>query len=132
MVYGDILDENYSMNTEQIAVLIVDDEEDIRFLLTNLLTQKQISSRAVEGLTDAKVFLENQQPGLIFLDNRLNDGKGVSFIPYIKEKYPDTRVIMISAYDSPADQYEAINNGADKFLSKPLRYDQLREVIATI
>jgi DNA-binding response OmpR family regulator len=78
----------------------------------------------VKSIAAAEEFLQQEQPDVILLDNKLPDGYGVDFISYIKKNYPSIRVIMISGFDSSVKDV-ALENGADIFLEKPFTKDQL-------
>lgn len=103
--------------------LIIDDEIDICYLLSGVLRNKNIQSVYVNSLHEAKKALEVKAPEIIFLDNHLPDGMGVDFIAYLKKNYPASKVIMITAYDTPADRRKALVEGADLFIAKPFSRD---------
>jgi DNA-binding response OmpR family regulator len=106
--------------TDTHKVLIVDDELDICYLLSGMLKQKNFQTAFVNTLGDAKMALKTETPSLIFLDNHLPDGFGLDFIPYIKQNYPEVKVIMITAHDSAQDRKKAYDGGVDLFIAKPL------------
>ena len=64
---------------------------------------------------------------MIILDNQLPDGFGVDFITYVKKKYPQIKIIMISGFSTARDV--ALNNGADYFLEKPFSLESVNEAI---
>lgn len=102
-----------------MKALIIDDEIDICFLLTAILKNADIESTYVNSLEAARNILDNQFPEIIFLDNHLPDGMGVDFISYIKKNKPDSKVVMITAYDTQTDRLRATRAGADDFIAKP-------------
>ena len=117
-----------TLNFEKIKilkVLIIDDEIDICYLLSGILKQKKLRTSYVNSLSDAQVALRNDTPSLIFLDNHLPDGFGLDFIQYVKNNYPETKIIMITAHDSAAERNRAYNEGADIFISKPFTRDTI-------
>jgi len=71
-----------------LKVLIVDDELDICYLLSGILKQRNFRHGFVKTLSDARTALRNERPSLLFLDNRLPDGLGLDFVPYVKKNYP--------------------------------------------
>jgi two-component system, OmpR family, response regulator len=71
------------------AVLIVDDEQDICYLLGGMLKKRNLDPFFANTLTDAEKMLKYKNPALLFLDNRLPDGFGLDFIPFIKKNFPD-------------------------------------------
>ena len=123
------------LTTEKIKilkVLIIDDELDICYLLSGILRQKKLRTSYVNTLSDAEVALKNDPPGLLFLDNHLPDGFGLDFIHYIKTNYPATKIIMITAHDSAAEQKKAFMEGVDFFISKPFTRELINSTIDKI
>lgn len=114
--------------TKTKKVLIIEDEGDMCLLLNILLNGKEMELEHVKNLSGAKEFLEQQQPAVVILDNKLPDGFGIDFIGHIKENYPSIKIIMISGYDASAEDV-ALENGADIFLQKPFTRDQLYQAI---
>jgi len=109
-------------------VLIVEDEGDMCLLLNILLNGKEMELDHVKTLSGAEEYLQNEQPSVILLDNRLPDGFGIDFISFIKKNYPAIKIIMISGFDGSAKDV-AMENGADVFLEKPFTRDQLYQSI---
>jgi len=107
--------------------LVVEDEGEMGLLLNLFLDEKDFELDYVKNLLSAEEYLQNEQPAVVILDNKLPDGFGVDFIGYIKKKYPQVKIIMISGFASASDV--AIENGADAFLEKPFTKDQLYEAI---
>jgi DNA-binding NtrC family response regulator len=109
-------------------VLIVEDEGDMCLLLNIMLTGKNMELDHVKKLSSAEEYLQNEQPAVVILDNKLPDGFGIDFISHIKTNYPSVRIIMISGYDGSAKDV-ALENGADMFLEKPFTKNQLYDAI---
>lgn len=100
--------------------LIVDDETDICYLLSNILKQKNIQTVFAGSLAEAdKVLQSSDYFYYVFLDNHLPDGLGINQIKRWKQKFPLTHVIMITAHDSYEERSKASNDGADYFIAKP-------------
>jgi two-component system, OmpR family, response regulator len=112
-------------------ILVVEDEGDMCLLLELLLDGKGMVVDHVRSLTDAKEFLEKDQPSLIVLDNRLPDGLGIDFIAYLKAKYPEIKILMISGVDIAAKD-AALEIGADTFLPKPFTQSQLKNSVSQL
>jgi DNA-binding response OmpR family regulator len=115
-------------NNKLKKVLIVEDEGDMCLLLNILLTGKEMELDHVKNLSAAEEYLQNEQPSVIILDNKLPDGFGIDFISVLKKNYPSIKIIMISGFDSSAKDV-ALENGADVFLEKPFTRDKLYESI---
>ena len=87
-------------NTKTKKVLIVEDEGDMCLLLNILLNGKEMELDHVKNLSAAEEYLQNEQPSVIILDNKLPDGFGLDLIPFLKKKYPSIKIIMISGFDA--------------------------------
>jgi two-component system OmpR family response regulator len=118
-------------DTKTKKILIVEDEGDMCLLLNILLNGKDMELEHVQNLVAAEEYLKTQQPSVIILDNKLPDGYGIDFISYVKSKYPQIKIIMITGFDASAKDV-AIENGADIFLEKPFTRDQLYQSIVNL
>jgi len=112
-------------------ILIVEDEGDMSLLLELLLDNEKMVVDHVHNLCDARDFVEKEQPTLILLDNRLPDGLGIDFVGYLKVRYPQIKIIMMSGVDAEAED-AALATGADRFLCKPFTKMQLHESIGKV
>lgn len=118
-----------TLPTIQKKILIIEDEGDICFLLNIILKDQKIDVEHVNTLSQAKVFLAEKDPALVFLDNSLPDGRGTDFIAHIKTNNPSTKIIMITAFNSASERERALKNGADLFLEKPFNKKQIYEAV---
>ena len=114
-----------SKNKPAKKVLVVEDEGEIGLLLNIILNENDFELDYVKDLSSADEYLQKEQPSVIILDNKLPDGFGVDFISYIKKKYADIKIIMISGFASAKDV--ALANGADMFFEKPFSKDELNK-----
>lgn len=112
-------------------VLIVEDEGDLCLLLNILLDGKGMEVEHVQSLAKAEEFLQQEQPSLVLLDNRLPDGFGIDYISVIKKQHPSTKIIMISGVDAAASDV-ALENGADVFLKKPFTRTELFKSVSEV
>ena len=85
---------------------------------------KELELDHVKTLAAAEVYLQQEKPSVVLLDNRLPDGFGIDFIMFIKKNYPNIKIIMMSGFDGAAKDV-ALENGADMFFEKPFSKDQL-------
>ena len=122
--------ENAEINASQ--VLIVDDEPDICFLLSQLMKQRNLVPLIANNLSDAERALELNHPRFLFLDNWLPDGFGLDFIPLIKKKFPNTKIILMTAHDSISDRRRAFSEGADFFITKPLNKELIGDALTSL
>ena len=103
----------------KLKALIVDDEIDVCYLLTAILNCKNLQASYVNSINEAKRVLQDENPSIVFLDNHLPDGFGISFIKEIKKINPSVKIVMITAYDTSADRDTAYHQGVDYFIGKP-------------
>ncbi|MDZ4793724.1 MAG: response regulator [Bacteroidota bacterium] len=110
-------------------ILIVDDEEDICYFLGRNLSKRGFLTNTSYTLAEAEKQLQNIQPDILLLDNHLPDGRGIDFAKKIHTQYPDLKIIMITAHDSPEDRSKAYSNGIQYFLSKPFSITTVNQVV---
>ncbi len=115
----------------QQTVLVIDDERDIRELLTITLGRMDLQVDAVGTVSDARRALEERTYDLCFTDMRLPDGNGHEVIELIASKYPDMPVAMITAYGNVDAAVSALKAGAFDFVSKPVDIQMLRQLVRT-
>jgi two-component system, OmpR family, response regulator len=113
----------------QTKILIVDDEPDICFLFGKILQKRNLRTDFAKNLAEASHSVANDPPSLIFLDNSLPDGQGMDFIPFLKDHYPCTQIILITANDGSTDKMRAMQQGADDFLGKPLSLELINRAL---
>jgi two-component system, NtrC family, response regulator AtoC len=106
------------------TILVVDDEQLIRWSLTDRLTHE--GYRVVEAET-AKAALERHAEGvdLVLLDYKLPDGDGLSVLKKIKETDADTLVVLLTAYSTVDTAVEAMKSGAYHYANKPFNLDEI-------
>ncbi len=115
-----------------LKVLIIDDEADICYLLSTLLKKINLDAVFVHTIAEARSQLQQDSPGVIFLDNHLPDGMGVDFISYIKNILPQTKIAMITAHDTAMDREKALKEGADFFIGKPFSRSTICGIFETL
>ncbi|HEU4669973.1 MAG TPA: sigma-54 dependent transcriptional regulator [Dyella sp.] len=113
------------------TVLVVDDERDIRELLTITLGRMDLQVDAVGTVAEARRALGERSYDLCFTDMRLPDGTGHEVIELIAEEHPDTPVAMITAYGNVDAAVSALKAGAFDFVSKPVDIQMLRRLVRT-
>ncbi|MCB1633879.1 MAG: sigma-54-dependent Fis family transcriptional regulator [Xanthomonadales bacterium] len=111
--------------------LIVDDEADIRELLSLTLTRLGLDIDAASNMVEARQRLAETDYDLCFTDMRLPDGNGHSLIEFIAEQCPDTPVAMITAYGNVEAAVQALKAGAFDCVSKPVDLSVLRNLVQT-
>lgn len=110
-------------------VLVVDDEADIRELLSMTLARMGLVTDCAASLADAKSLLEQHVYGLCLTDMRLPDGDGLAVLEHVSKHHPQTPVAVITAYGSAENAVAALKAGAFDYLAKPVQLQQLRAVV---
>ena len=111
--------------------LILDDEADIRELLTLTLTRLGLQVHQAASLSEARALLGAHSYDLCFTDMRLPDGSGHEFIEQMSRQHPDTPVAMITAYGNAEAAVQALRAGAFDCVSKPVDLNVLRSLVKT-
>ncbi|MFQ5900419.1 MAG: sigma-54-dependent transcriptional regulator [Thermodesulfobacteriota bacterium] len=114
---------------ETFSVLVVDDEEDMRHMLSLLLRREGYDVASVEDGKKALKAIEKGVYDFILCDIRMPDMSGLDLLRDIKERELNGTVIMMSAYGTIDIALEAMNIGAYDYISKPFKTD---EVVLTL
>lgn len=109
--------------------LIVDDEADIRELLSMTLERMDVDSCEAETISEAKQLLESNTFNLCITDMRLPDGNGLELIREINKNYPSIPVAMLTAHGNMDTAIEALKSGAFDFINKPVELKTLKALI---
>ena len=109
----------------KISILVVDDELVIRESLHGWLRKSGYQVDTAEGGSAALAMLEKTPYDLLFLDIMMPVMSGIEVLEVVKEKYPQTLVVMITAYGSVETAVQAMKRGAVDYLMKPFDPDQL-------
>lgn len=116
---------------EAVTVLLVEDTEDNRFMMRRLL--EMTGYRVVEAMNgeEAVKLAETEMPGLILMDLSLPVIDGLAATRLIR-KLPTgnkTPIIAVSAHDSADFQLDALQAGCDSYITKPIDFKELEELI---
>lgn len=107
------------------TILIVDDDQNLRRTLEDILRAKGYRPISVSCGTSALVSLENEVPAVALIDLKMEDMSGLDLMAKIRKQFPTTECIMITGHASSETAIEAINLGAYSYLEKPYDVDQL-------
>lgn len=112
-------------------ILIVDDERDIRELISDILQDEGYATRLAGNSDDAMAAINADAPALIVLDIWLKDSRmdGIDILKTVKRDNPDVPVVIISGHGNIEIAVAAIKQGAYDFIEKPFNIDQLLVVI---
>ncbi|MCY0153373.1 sigma-54 dependent transcriptional regulator [Hoeflea alexandrii] len=108
-------------------ILVVDDEADIRDIVSGILDDEGHETRTAADSDSALAAISDRVPRLIFLDIWLQGSQldGLALLDEIKARYPDLPVVMISGHGNIETAVSAIQRGAYDFIEKPFKADRL-------
>ncbi len=108
-------------------ILTVDDEADIRMLITGVLADEGFTTRQAADSDEAMEAIRARRPNLVILDIWLEDSRldGLELLEQIKREHPNLPVVMISGHGNIETAVNAIKLGAYDFIEKPFKSDRL-------
>ncbi len=119
-----------------MKIMVVDDEQDVQFLFQQKfrreLKQNQIKLYFAFSAEEALEYLQNKLINcsvLIVTDINMPGMNGLEMLKIIKDNYPNSKVIIITAYDDEYNYLTAKKYGADDYITKPIEFDKLKEKI---
>jgi DNA-binding NarL/FixJ family response regulator len=117
--------------SEPIRLVIVDDQQLFREAIKTLLSVQpdfDVVGEATNGL-EALSLVEDLTPDIVLMDLRMPVLDGVRATREIKEKFPETRVVILTTFDDDADLFEGLKAGAAGYVLKEISSEQLFEAI---
>jgi len=110
-------------------VLVVDDEQGMREFLTVLLEKQGHRVTAAADGERALQLVAEQPPDLVISDLRMPNVDGIGLLAGIRKQHPELPVILITAYASSDSAIQAMRLGADDYITKPFRIEEIRLVV---
>lgn len=113
-------------------ILIVDDEETIAWGISKTLSQSDLGVEASYTCKakEALDFIKKTKYDLLITDIRMPEMSGIDLLKEVKEKYPETGVVIMTAYGSTEVQQEASKRGSIFYIEKPFDIKVLKKVIS--
>ena len=113
----------------QNHVLVVDDEADIRELLSMTLQRMGLETDCAASTSEAYALLQKNSYDLCLTDMRLPDGDGLAVLDYVAKNHPSVPVAVITAHGSTENAVAALKAGAFDYLAKPVQLHELRTLV---
>ncbi len=110
---------------DKANILIVDDEEVVRLSHVRSLEHSGCNTLAAEGGRAAIQVMEQNPADVILLDLLMPDLNGMDVLKIIKERWPDSQVVVITGYPSVESAKQAVRLGAYDYLAKPVAPDDV-------
>lgn len=99
-------------------ILLVDDEEKLRGLLSRIIRLEGFTMFEAATLKAGSRLLEKENIDVVLCDVKLPDGTGVEFVTTVKQKHPLAEIILLTAYGNITDGVQAMKNGAFDYITK--------------
>src|SRR5437773_6667520 len=106
-------------------ILVVDDEEAIREVVSTMLQAKGYDCAAVNNGRAAQEYVKRTTPDLVLSDMIMPEMDGIKLLDWLREYDPEVPVIMVTAIHDISTALEAIRRGAYDYILKPFEKDQL-------
>ena len=109
----------------QRSVLVVDDEADIRSLLTDLLKEEGYQVRTADSAAKALAEIAKREPDLVMMDVKLPDQDGIALLKQLKQAHSELEVIVMTAFGGSSSAIKSMEHGAYDYVTKPFELDDL-------
>ncbi len=110
-------------------VLVIDDDPDMRGLLQDVLVREGYDVTQAQGGAEALLKLRTESFAAIIIDKNMPGLSGLDVLPGIRKMYPETPVILITAFGDAATYLEAMDKGAFEYINKPFKISELMGVL---
>ncbi len=111
------------------TILLIDDDGSFREVMSETLSDFGFASRQASSVQEAVHMLAPLRFHAIFIDYKMPGLNGIEGLPLLREKAPDTPIIMMTSFADANKTLEAISGGAFDYLTKPVTRDQIRKVL---
>jgi two-component system response regulator AtoC len=110
-------------------VLVVDDDADIRSLLSDLLKEEKYGVRTASTGAEALASVAKDLPDLVMMDVQLPDQDGIGVLRQLKREHPELEVIVMTAFGGSSTAIKAMEQGAYDYVTKPF---EIEDLLATL
>lgn len=110
-------------------ILVVDDDKEMRDNIVEVLDAADFEISSAEHGEDALEQMKKSTFDLVLLDLLMPGISGMEVLPLIKRESPSTQVIMVTAFSTVDNAVEAMRKGADDYLTKPFKINDLRMTV---
>ncbi|BCM26062.1 MAG TPA: nitrogen regulation protein NR(I) [Methyloradius sp.] len=111
------------------SIWIIDDDKSIRWVFEKALARTDMQFKTFASVPEALNALNHDEPQVVVSDIRMPNGSGLDFLQVLKERLPETPVIIMTAYSDLESAVAAFQGGAFEYLAKPFDVDQAIDVI---
>ncbi|MCP9448355.1 MAG: sigma-54 dependent transcriptional regulator [Nitrospira sp.] len=120
------------MTEEWGAILVVDDDADMRELAQDMLRDRGHQVSVAGSGEEALKLLAEEDYAVVLTDLRMKGMQGLELLNRIKREYPEVNVVLMTAFGSVDTAVEAMKHGASDYLTKPVKKDELIRVVERV
>ena len=107
------------------TIYVIDDDDDLRESVVEILEASNFKVSSFENAEAALQEIQNVVPALVIVDNMMPGMGGMTFTSMFKKDHTQVKVVMITAFSTVENAVTAMRSGADDYLAKPFRRDEL-------
>ena len=111
------------------TLLIVDDDQTFRTRLARAMEQRGFAVLLAGSVSEAAAMIEPAPPAFAIVDLKLEDGNGIDFVPVLRSRRPDIRIVVLTGYGNIATAVAAVKAGAVDYLAKPADADDVEAAL---
>lgn len=113
----------------ELHVLVVDDDASVRHTCSSAAEAMGFAVASADSVARAREVLRHRKIDVVLLDLKLPDGGGLTLLEQVKALYPDTAVVVMTAFATVSSAVEAMRIGARDYLTKPFGLEELTTVL---
>ena len=118
------------MSPQKLLILVVDDEESMRWFLERTLRREGYDVLVAEDGPEAIRLAQDRPPTLVLADVRMPGMDGVALMRALRTLLPGVPVVLMTAFGAVDDALHAMKQGAVDYITKPFRVEQIRDVVS--
>lgn len=128
-MFSSVLSSALAERAAMMRVLVVDDDAAIRNAVADIARSRGFGATSVDSTVSARAALKAHMADIVLLDLKFPGGGGLPLLEEIRTLYPETVVVVMTAYATVPSAVEAMRNGASEYLTKPFTMDELSDVL---
>ncbi|MFC7702591.1 ActR/PrrA/RegA family redox response regulator transcription factor [Plastorhodobacter daqingensis] len=121
-------DQIVDLGTDRTLLLVDDDEPFVR-RLAKAMEKRGFQPETAESVAAGKAIVAARPPAYAVVDLRLEDGNGLDVVEALRERRPDSRIVVLTGYGAIATAVAAVKIGATDYLSKPADADDVMNAL---
>lgn len=104
---------------DSMTTLVIDDDEAFARAVAKRLERRGHAARFVTSIEDARTAICSAEPDAIVLDLRLTESSGLDYLPELRRRLPEARIVVLSGFASISATVAAVQRGATDVMAKP-------------